>query len=1317
MKIQEDKNIAEILETIRSWSLLWNTNDLLQQIIKSVVINLNADRGCIFLLDSDELLQKTSFAKDELNEDIVYSKKIAEQVLKEGKAIYALTEENSDHDNTYAYCTPLIANRGTLGVIYIELFNHQQNISNDDKMIFEMLGVQSASFLENALLYLSAITDPLTSLYSHRHFQQECDQLIRQSNRDGKELSLMIIDLDNFKQLNDNFGHEAGNKCLIRVSEILKEETRATDFIARFGGDEFEIILVKTDANAAKDIAAEIIKIIEKQDFPHKISATIGIACYPTNALDSQNLFIQADKALYIGKDNGKACVVISDYQAQQPKTEITNNLPEVSASTSESTYKSDENSIDGLKILSTIATTENSEVLLVHQKSLNRNIALKRHLNINATEDRVNAFKREASITATLSHPGIVPLYSMGVCKDARLYYTMRSLDGLSLEYILNKLSKNDKEFVKQYTQQKMLSILLKTIQTIAYTHHKRIAHLDIQPSNIIIGKYGDVTLIDWGHAIRLDNRNEFDQYQQNHISGRPYYKAPELVKNFIGINDKADVYSLGIILYEIIAAKKPFEEENDEKTIEAIINETPKRPEKISHLQKIAPLLSNLCYKAISKNPDDRIEIADFSIQLNKYLFQESYVNEHYFSNKGNDIKEVDWKVYKNGKWSLKENVWTSENEVENILFWNKTITGDLTFSCEAWSEIDNMELSLICFGNSIEDNFKSSDKHRVYGGYYFQFGAENNRFTKLSRNGSDIIATNDYVVKPNQKYHLTISYKDRWLYCFIDNNLVFKYKEFLPFKGYHVGFYTYGKGAHFKPLKIEFQNSGLTSPAIKLGDDHFTHKSYSPAINHYNSLVEEFSDRLEGLEAKLKMAICLIKTYKVTQAENLLKSLIGTILEPHALAELALLELPANSYEAKLKKGDYQKAFEYFNLIFKKFPESQAKFSIIPPLTHLSNNYYSNHLLMKSTFHDSILIKIKLFELGYKSLIPPSDSHISILANILELYIKSGQWGLALKTIKWNYKKYPEIFFIKSSLITVTYHILFAMKEDLFLTEYLQNIHPMFFSEEMIYPAALLGQMKSIKSIEQFCKFDNLKLNITKYNSEIYELLLGESPNTKELSKYSTEDQNRFLRTLFKSNKKSNYLEMLSTIENKNYLEYWYNCTTKDTSLSNEYQEEIDKLFCYLKATKHIFNFDFKKASDTLVELKTHPIKPRPCQENFIIICAFMNSLNLPTPMNKKRLEKIIQQYLTGSSLELANNLILRKPFQLKSNWPKRPTECYFDRIIYCIWLFEMKEIKLFEEIMRGIQNEKYGNIYFQPIVKKLWKKLETYKNKNS
>jgi diguanylate cyclase (GGDEF)-like protein/PAS domain S-box-containing protein len=154
-------------------------------------------------------------------------------------------------------------------------------------------------------LRLVAHTDALTGLSNYRSLQDALEAEIRRSGRTGREFSVLLLDLDDMKQINDEYGHLQGNRALVRVSAIIRQCCRSIDTLARFGGDEFVLVLPETASPDAWQLAMRIFNALNAEPDEPKLSVSLGCATYPTDGQSTESLLQAADKALYEMK-NGR---------------------------------------------------------------------------------------------------------------------------------------------------------------------------------------------------------------------------------------------------------------------------------------------------------------------------------------------------------------------------------------------------------------------------------------------------------------------------------------------------------------------------------------------------------------------------------------------------------------------------------------------------------------------------------------------------------------------------------------------------------------------------------------------------------------------------------------------------------------------------------------------------------------------------------------------------------------------------------------------------------------------------------------------------
>lgn len=207
-----------------------------------------------------------------------------------------------------ALLVPLVAAGKPLGVLAVG-HGAGREYTDDESHLLQRLASQAALALENAKLHADlearSLTDPLTGLPNRRHLQMHLDRELAAAFR-GRRLSVVLFDLDNFKEYNDTLGHLAGDRVLREVGRILAEETRAMNLAARFGGDEFISVLSDTDPEGAQLHATRVAARIATAEelAPHEITVSFGLAHFTAGMKSVDDLIGAADDALYRQKDS-----------------------------------------------------------------------------------------------------------------------------------------------------------------------------------------------------------------------------------------------------------------------------------------------------------------------------------------------------------------------------------------------------------------------------------------------------------------------------------------------------------------------------------------------------------------------------------------------------------------------------------------------------------------------------------------------------------------------------------------------------------------------------------------------------------------------------------------------------------------------------------------------------------------------------------------------------------------------------------------------------------------------------------------------------
>ncbi|MBA3477413.1 MAG: diguanylate cyclase [Lautropia sp.] len=220
-------------------------------------------------------------------------------------------------------CLPMSAHGQAAGLINLRrgapFVSSDVEASAEFEKVAQLFAANIAQFLSNLALRRSleqqSLRDPLTNLFNRRYFNEQLAIEFERAHRSRSPLALQMVDIDHFKRINDRFGHEAGDRVLRMVSDILQQNARSGDIVCRWGGEEFLILMPGSNATAAKRRADEIRSRVNDQIEivgGTRVSVSIGVASFPDHASDPDGLIDVSDRALYAAKGAGRNRVTVA---------------------------------------------------------------------------------------------------------------------------------------------------------------------------------------------------------------------------------------------------------------------------------------------------------------------------------------------------------------------------------------------------------------------------------------------------------------------------------------------------------------------------------------------------------------------------------------------------------------------------------------------------------------------------------------------------------------------------------------------------------------------------------------------------------------------------------------------------------------------------------------------------------------------------------------------------------------------------------------------------------------------------------------------
>ena len=343
----------EYLKRLRSLRIIHNLSEFLKvlsvndgDILKSMLIKFacevsDATRGSLLIRDSankELYYYDTCVYYNGLPVLEDFNEKIDKYVVKESAGHFGevvktkqplLIEELSKNKkyNPYvddvlkiksgsAICVPVIVDDELIGILELVNSYGKDNFNDFDLESVTIVANLAMATMENAKLFKWAISDGLTGLFNIHFFKRVLEQEVKKIERYGGELSVIMLDADSFKVINDTYGHQAGDKVLVRLADILKNKVRQDiDIPGRYGGDEFIVLLPNTGVQGAKVVAERVLKNIRKAVVPYgddkiKFTSSIGVADFKAG-MSVKDLISNADAAMYSSKRSGKNSVCV----------------------------------------------------------------------------------------------------------------------------------------------------------------------------------------------------------------------------------------------------------------------------------------------------------------------------------------------------------------------------------------------------------------------------------------------------------------------------------------------------------------------------------------------------------------------------------------------------------------------------------------------------------------------------------------------------------------------------------------------------------------------------------------------------------------------------------------------------------------------------------------------------------------------------------------------------------------------------------------------------------------------------------------------
>lgn len=592
--------------------------------------------------------------------------------------------------------------------------------------------------------------------------------------------------------------------------------------------------------------------------------------------------------------------------------------------------------SVGPYQILQKIGQGGMGEVFIAYDTTCGRRIALKRiRSDLLAHKQMHNRFLKEARVTSQLTHPAIIPIYAIHDENDL-VYYTMPYVEGDTLKQILRSARTREKQGALQGetvssvegTIPSLIRIFLNICQAVGYAHSKGVLHRDLKPENVIVGKYGEVLILDWGLA-KLINRHRAEEENENEntndslekdkghalhaltnlgkVVGTISYMAPERAMGSIA-TVQGDIYSLGVILYQILTLRYPFHRKSLKEFRQTMHLEVIQEPSAIAPHRDVPRVLAQMAMKCLASDSALRYQKVDTLL----------HDLESYVEGRAEWSLAADLSIDHKADWEFQENVLIAEHMAitrgMDVSDWVSLMISKASFDENIKIEVD------IKFGEKAHGlGFllgvpEAAEREHLNDGYTLWLSSDIHHSTKLLRSTIEVFHSPDVYIKRHEWHRVCIEKTDRHIHLYLDGQLQFSYLGLLPIVGTHIGILSRDADFTLSSLKVFAGGQNITVNCLAVPDAFLAHKDYNTALSEYRRIGYSFTGRAEGREALFRAGITLLEQAKTEkgsvrealyeQAFTEFEKLHGTPGAPFEYLGKALAYQALNDPEEELK-----------------------------------------------------------------------------------------------------------------------------------------------------------------------------------------------------------------------------------------------------------------------------------------------------------------------------------------------------------------------------------------------------------------------------
>ncbi len=553
-------------------------------------------------------------------------------------------------------------------------------------------------------------------------------------------------------------------------------------------------------------------------------------------------------------------------------------------------------------------------EVYSVFDRNLERLVAVKvLRRTLVDNEDELKAFVNEARLTASLSHPNVLPVHEFDVTHDGQPYFSMSRIAGESLGSILEKSTLDFRHAVVGNFNA-LVGIMIGVGNALAYAHHQGVVHQDVKPDNIMVGEFGEVLLLDWGSAVRAG----LDGTVTNRIYGTPLYMSPEQARRD-HVDARSDVYCLGATFFHALTLRLPVWDDDPDRFWE-MKRDGEIQPPTEEEQEKIPAQLLGIALKAMAPSPENRYSsakefiadlkdwqaglavsayrdsigvrlrrwhrrnakiiwpaaiIAGMAIGFSLYLHAERLkelaewgapiVTETF----SDDSWQSRWTPMDPGTFATQDGKLVTKGERASFLVYNKRLSGSVAMEFDGVMPLDTRpcDLSAVwCEGNVFETAGPKFNGRT----YFLQTGARDNIVAMiLEPKDARQLSLKRLHLVPGQSYHIRVVIDGLHMELQVDGQTLCSYDDVFPFTSGYLALYGYYPGKLFDNVRIYNRGVPQKISVLAIGDSLYQMGLFDAAMTHYQRVIDSHGGTELADAALFRIGLCQLVQGRWSQA----------------------------------------------------------------------------------------------------------------------------------------------------------------------------------------------------------------------------------------------------------------------------------------------------------------------------------------------------------------------------------------------------------------------------------------------------------------